>query len=166
MTGIGSIRFQAVQASRLREATLAHAVATVDQDEALNGASKSDVVRLAHQERSRDDGPQVPLSVYLSRAAQFRAQVKQKSKAEEAPQSECPIDKARAESATGENAPVNWLIADHFGGQSEVETPSKEEFVTPSTAEAESKEVFSSAPKINAAPQSLMADEWLLSPCA
>jgi hypothetical protein len=165
MTGIGSIRFQAFNASRIREMTLSHSVATVDQEEALNGASQSDAVRLASREGDKDAN-KVPMSVYLSRAAQFRSQLK-KAQPEETQESECPIEKARAESTTGANAPLNWLVADQYGGDTEF-APLAEEmnFARESISTAGSKESFSSQPKVASEPLSLMSDEWLLSPCA
>ena len=166
MTGIGSISYQAFNASRIREMTLSNQVATVDQDEALNGASRSsDMVKLASQERMRD-GDKVPLSVYLSRVAQFRSQLK-KTKTEETKEPECPVEKARAESSTGANAPLNWLVADHFGGEAEF-APSVQDLGLNSEAapEAFSAETFTAQPKVAAQPQSLLQDEWLLSPCA
>jgi len=164
MTGIGSISYQAFNASRLRESTLSRSVATVDQDEALNGASQSDMVRLAQRERTLNEHD-VPLSVYLSRAAQFRSQLKKTSKAEETQKPECPIEKARAESTTGENAPLNWLVADQFGGQTEF-APSAEQVSFQSESAPVSQETFTAQPKVAVEPQSLLADEWLLSPCA
>jgi hypothetical protein len=166
MTGIGSIRYQAFNAARIREMTLSNQVATVDQNEALDGASRSsDMVKLASQERSRD-GESVPLSVYLSRAAQFRAQLK-KPKTEETPKPECPIEKARAESTTGANAPLNWLVADQFGGQADF-APSVQDLSlgSESAPEAPSAETFTTQPKVASQPESLLQDEWLLSPCA
>lgn len=166
MTGIGSIRFQALSATRLHEMQLNQSVSTVSREEADNGASFSDVVRLASRQNDSENS-KVPLSVYLSRAAQFRAQLK-KPKTEETQKSECPIDKARAESTTGANAPLNWLMADQFGGQAEF-APSVEDFQFSSAALSSSDsgaEVFSAQPKVASEPQSLLADEWLLSPCA
>lgn len=165
MTGIGSIRFQALSASRIREATLAHSVATVDQEEALNGAAQSDVVRFAGQERNRD-GNKIPLSVYLSRAAQFRSQLK-KAKPEETQEPECPIEKARAESTTGKNAPLNWLVADQFGGETEFSLQAEEmKFAHEAVPSTSSQETFNAQPLVASEPQSLLAGEWLLSPCA
>lgn len=166
MTGIGSIRFQALSSTRLQEMQLSQSVATVSREEADNGASFSDVVRLAARQQDSENG-KVPHSVYLSRAAQFRAQLK-KPRTEETPKSECPIDKARAESTTGANAPLNWLMADQFGGQAEF-SPSAEDFQLssgPSSFSNSDSTVFSAQPKVAAEPQSLLADEWLLSPCA
>jgi hypothetical protein len=162
MTGIGSIRYQAFNASRIREMTLANSVATVDQDEALNGASQSDAVRLAARER--EDSHKVPMSVYLERAAQFRAQLK-KAKPEETPEPECPIDKARAESTTGENVPLNWLVADQFGGDTEFAPSSEEMNFAAAPTTTSSQETFLAQPKVAAEPMSLMSDEWLLCPC-
>ena len=145
--------------------SLSNSVATVDQDEALNGASQSDIVRLAQKDQSRDNNS-VPLSVYLSRAAQFRAQLK-KPKTEETKEPECPIEKARAQSTTGENAPLNWLVADQFGGQAQF-APSAEEmnFTSQDAPSASVSETFTAQPKVASEPTSLLGDEWLLSPCA
>ena len=165
MTGIGSIRFQALSSTRLHEMQLSQSVATVSREEADNGASFSDVVRLAARQQDSENG-KVPHSVYLSRAAQFRAQLK-KPKTEEAPP-ECPVEKARAESTTGANVPLNWLMADQFGGQAEFSPPAEDfKFSNEPLSSADpSAAVFTAQPKVASVPQSLLADEWLLSPCA
>jgi hypothetical protein len=140
------------------------AVETVSQEEANNGASQSDVIRLASRDQERN-GEQVPMSVYLSRAAQFRAQLK-KPKTEEQPKPECPVEKARAESQTGENAPLNWLVADHFGGQADFAPTGNDVLVTESKSKEPSADEFTCQPTIASESGSLLSGEWLLSPCA
>ena len=151
-----------MQASRIRDISLERSVREVSLDEAANGASQSDSLRLASRER--EDGSKVPFSVYLQRAAQFRANLKDK-KSQEASEPECPIEKARSESTTGENVPLNWLVADHYGGDSQP-VPSQEAFIAGET-HSPSKEVteFSAQPQI-ASSGSLLANEWLLTPCS
>ena len=148
----------------MRNLTLERAVATVDQEEAKNGASQSDQVRLASREQSKLEAS-VPLSVYLSRAAQFRSSLK-KSKTEEPKKTECPIEKARAESTTGENAPLNWLVADHFGGQAD-SFPSSNDVVS-KDSDFQPKEAALTSLSLQSQPMdstpSLLQDEWLLSP--
>ena len=162
MNAIGGIRFQAVQAARLRDITLERAVATVDQEEAKNGASMSDGVRLASRDHDKD-GNQVPFHVYLQRVAKFKAGLKDKKQEPQKP--ECPIEKARAESTTGENVPLNWLVADHFGGDGDgfpaasdsVQNEAELDFQIADTS-------FSLQPTVSAEPQSLLNSEWLISP--
>lgn len=162
MIGVNSISYQSLLANRLRESTLERSVATVDQEEANNGAAQSDMFR----QSVRDE--KVPFSVYLQRAAQFRGQLKKTNKTEEdsKPEVDCPIAKARAASQTGENAPVNWLIADHFGGDAEPELAGGE-FVS-SAPKAPSQETFSlnTQPVIGGESSSLMENEWLIAPGA
>ena len=64
-------------AERIREMNLQRSVSEVSNDEALNGASQSDSLRLASRERETNSNT-VPLSVYLQRAAKFRANLKKK----------------------------------------------------------------------------------------
>jgi hypothetical protein len=141
------------------------AVATVDQEEARNGASQSDGVRLASREQDKERNT-VPLSVYLQRAAQFRGDLK-KTKSEEPKEPECPIDKARAESTTGENTPLNWLVADHYGGQTDM-SPQGDDLLSHSGDTLFQPSVsdfsFSLQAGSNDSPQSFLAGEWLLSP--
>lgn len=152
--------------NRQYELSLQRSVATVEKDEAENGAAQSDLIRLTST-REYDNGSQaVPLSVYLSRAAQFRSQLKTTKKDEE-PKPECPVDKARSQSLTGENVPLNWLMADQFGGQ-ELQAPGREDVQMGALELAvdNTSAVFTAQPKVAVEPQSLLADEWLLSPCA
>lgn len=142
---------------------LQRSVGTVDQEEARNGASQSDAVRLSAREQNKDSS-KVPMKVYLERAAQFRAKLK-KSKAEDEKKPECPVERARAESTTGENVPLNWLMADHFGGETEFAPEAKD---VAGGEELNFQQDFSLGiqPKVSSQPESLLADEWLLSPCA
>ena len=160
---MNTITYQSLLANRLRESMLERSVATVDKEEANNGAAQSDLFR---QTAARDE--KVPFSVYLQRAAQFRGQLKKTNKAEEdnKPEVDCPIAKARAASQTGENAPINWLIADHFGGDAEPELAGGE-FVS-NTPSAPSQESFSLNPQpvIGGESSSLMDNEWLIAPGA
>lgn len=163
MNAIGGIRFQAVQAARLRDITLERAVATVDQDEARNGAAQSDGVRLASREQDKD-GNQVPFHVYLQRVAKFKAGLKDK-KQEAAKKPECPIEKARAESTTGENVPLNWLIADHFGGDGDAVLPADDAVHTETESTFSAADAtFTLQPSVPDAPSSLLDSEWLISP--
>lgn len=170
MTGIGSIRPQAQSAQRLHEMMLARSVATVSQEEALNGAAQSDIVRLAGREQ-QSDADVVPFSVFQNRAAQFGSQLKSKKSddSKESQTPECPIEKARAESTTGANAPLNWLVADQFGGEAEF-SPSgvdlmenRDEIPVKNDS---SDAIFTSQPVVASESSPLLSEEWLLSPCA
>lgn len=144
---------------------LERSVGQVSDEEARNGASQSDGIRLSAREQYQDD--KVPMSVYLSRAAQFRADLK-KSKTEEPKEPECPIKKARAESTTGENVPLNWLMADQFGGQSDF-SPQADDLYSLEQGHSSLQEggsEFTAQPRYSIEAQSFMDNEWLLSPCA
>jgi len=163
MIGINSIRLQSAHAARLRDLSNLRAVETVSQDEATNGASQSDTIRMATRERSRDN-EQVPLSVYLSRAAKYRGGLKKSKKTEES-KPECPVEKARSESRTGANAPLNWLIADQYGGEAEFAPTAQDMVATEAeTPKAPTAEQFTVQPQVSEAPGSLMPQEWLLTP--
>ena len=165
MIGIGSIRLQNNHLSRLRDARLSSQVAEVSLDEAYNGAAQSDGVRLASREQD-ENGSKVPMHVYLNRAAKFRAELKKKKDVEHA-EPECPIEKARSESTTGANTPLNWLVADHFGGETEAGPKADDLFSnTPVQMESSESTAFSLQPTVSSEPRSLLAQEWLLSPCA
>lgn len=162
-----SIRLQSVVAERVRELTLERSVSEVDQDEALNGAAVSDVVRIARRDHASDDAPAVPFHVYLQRAAKFQGALRNK-KAEKPSEPECPVEKARAQSTTGANAPLNWLTPDLFGGEPEPPAVGGDSRVSEEPAlhsvELEEGMVSYSAPLVNSEPTSLLADEWLFSP--
>lgn len=167
VNAIGSIRLQSVIAERVRELALERSVADVDQDEALNGAAVSDVVRIARREQNHDS-PSVPFHIYLQRAAKFQGQLRSK-KAEKPAETECPIEKARAQSTTGANAPLNWLTPDHvFGGDQQPPAVGGDSLVTEEaplhSVELEEGLVSYTAPLVNSEPTSLMAEEWLFSP--
>lgn len=153
-------------AERIREMNLQRSVSEVSNDEALNGASQSDSLRLASRERETNSNT-VPLSVYLQRAAKFRANLKKK-KTEETKESECPIEKARAESATGANAPLNWLTPDQFGGEAEQPPAAHtgDDGMAPELQKLDmgDGQVSYSAPTVNRESSSLMQNEWLFSP--
>lgn len=161
MIGVNSISYQNVMASRLREQMLERSVATVDREEAANGAAQSDQFRQAAKDEK------VPLSVYLQRAAQFRTQLKDTKKSEEdsKPDTDCPIAQARSESEVGENVPLNWLVADQFGGDGSAEmTGSGTESFSAEQPSAPSAELFSlTAPgQSYSEPSSLLSGEWLI----
>lgn len=167
MNAIGSIRLQSVVAERVRELALERAVADVDQDEALNGAAVSDVVRIARREQN-SDSPTVPFHVYLQRAAKFQGRLQPK-KAEKPAESQCPIDKARAQSSTGANAPLNWLTHDHlFHPDQQPPAVGGDSLATEQaplhSVELEEGLVSYTAPLVNSEPASFLADEWLFSP--
>lgn len=166
MNAIGSIRIQSVLAERVREMNLERSVATVSQDEALNGASFSDSVRFATHQQTRD-GETVPMHIYLQRAAKFQKQLRAK-KTEQEQEAECPIKRARAESLTGENAPLGWLTSDQFGQDNQPPAVGGDARVSeePSlhSVELEQGMVSFSTPLVNSEPSSLMSEEWLFSP--
>lgn len=148
-------------------------VATVSDSDAQREAARSDEVILALGKKSQSEKA-FSLAHYAKRAA-IVSRLNQQTKADKKGQEESsnPIDFARANSLIGANAPLNWLVADGMALESGEAQPglAKEAFSATSAQSAgefPGQEVFSlnSAVKQASSEGSLMAQEWLLSPCA
>jgi hypothetical protein len=167
MNALGGISYSSYELyTRQYEQALASDVSTVSDSEAQNGASQSDSVRFAAREQSKEDSA-VPFSTYVKRAVQFGQTIKKEAGKKDGDQkcSTCPIEKARAESLVGENAPLNWLVADQMGGQASV--PTREDFVNrPEIDFQDPAAIFSPEPFLEASSGgTLLSQEWLLTPC-
>lgn len=163
MGTLGAINVINNRGAQLHEMRLANAVATVDQTEAEQGAAHNDMVRIS--QRDREDV--VPFERYLSRVSKSALLLKKNSeqkKKETEAEENCPIAKARANSEVGENAPLNWLIADQMGGQTEVpqNLDSRAEVTEFTTSEPAA--TFTSQPLFQDNGGTLLEQEWLLSP--
>ncbi len=152
----------------LHQLTLQRQVATVDRVEAESGASQSDSVRLAARKNDQEDR-EVSLQTYQDRAIAFgSAKQKKQVNKQDKTESHCPIEKARSESLIGENVPLEWLIADSFGGEASSQQVGSDAVV--SRLDAESSPALET--RTQALDQSsecsgtLLGQEWLLSPCA
>ena len=168
MVSLGNIGSSYDRYNMLYQQALERDVTTVDTAEAENGASMSDSFRAANK-KNGDEDTKVPFSAFTKRVAHFSQLVKKEAgKKDEAEKTSCPIEKARAESLIGENAPLNWLMADQMGGQ--VSTPQREDFAGPQA------EISFQSPAALFAPEqsiyeepsggTLLSQEWLLTPCA
>lgn len=151
----------------LYQQALERAVSTVDTAEAENGAALSDSFRSAAKRTGEDES--VPLSTYTKRVAHFSQLAKKEAgKKDDVDKSSCPIEKARAESAIGLNAPLNWLVADQMGGQ--VATPQREDFAadSPELSFQSPAAVFTPQAEMSEAPSegTLLGQEWLITPCS
>lgn len=166
MNALGGIGFSSYELyTRNYQSALEADVASVNQREAENGAAMSDTVRLAAKEQSKEELA-TPLAAHLRRAVQLGQTVKKDAEKQEAQES-CPIALARSQSAVGENAPLNWLVADQMGGQTS--TPDREDFVSekPELSFQDPSAVFVAEPTPETTSGgTLLSQEWLLSPCA
>lgn len=166
MLSLGHIGSSYDRYNMLYQSALEREVSTVDTAEAENGAAVSDSFRAANKRNSEEE--KVPLSVFTKRVAHFGQLVKKEAgKKDDVEKSSCPIDKARAESLTGMNAPLNWLVADQMGGQ--VDTPVREDFAgdAPEISFQSPAALFFSEPAVEeTSGGTLLSQEWLLTPCA
>ena len=168
MVSLGNIGSSYDRYNTLYQLSLEREVSTVDTAEAENGAAQSDSFRAANKRNSEDE--RVPLSNFTKRVAQFSQLVKKEAgKKDDVEKSSCPVEKARAESAVGMNAPLNWLVADHMGGQ--VSTPTRQDFAgdTPEIDFQSPAALFVAEPSLSQEEPSdgtLLSQEWLLTPCA
>lgn len=111
MIGLGQI--PTLGNSRIHEMRLFQEVAKVDEKEAEQGALHSDAVKL--NSRDRDDEGLLSRQALSKRISKFWLNLKSKKSQEQKPvEDDCPISKARAESAVGENAPLGWLTLDQM----------------------------------------------------
>jgi hypothetical protein len=169
MNALGGIGYSSYQLyTRQYELSLEADVSSVSDDEARNGAAQSDSIRLAAKEQSRED-VSLPLASYLKRRVALSQQLNKQSGAKEEGKttSFCPIDQARAASLVGENAPLEWLVADQMGGQTG--TPTREDFHAPKAELSfdEPAAFLVAAPSTEAASEgTLLGQEWLLTPNA
>lgn len=167
MNALGGIGYSSYELyTRNYQSALEADVSSVSQREAENGAAMSDTVRLAAKEQSKDERA-LPLASQLKRAVSFTQNAKKEAGQKEQSQESCPIAQARAESAVGENAPLNWLVADQMGGQAA--PPQREDFLVekPELSFQDPSAVFVTDPdKDVTSGGTLLSQEWLLSPCA
>lgn len=169
MNALGSIGYSSYSLyTRDYEANLAHECATVSDTEAEAGLLQNESFRATAKDKNGEEKV-VPFSTYVKRVQQFAGQVKKDAGAKDTPKSECPIDKARAESLTGMNAPLGWLMPDQMGGDAPG-TPERQDFVGQpefSLQDTGALVVMLDTPSIE--PYSggtLLSQEWLLTPCA
>lgn len=137
-------------------------VAKVDSKEAEQGAMHSDSFKTSSK---KDDG--LSGKGLTNRLSKLWLDLKtKKAEKPKTPEEDCPIAKARAESETGENAPLGWLTLDHVVGQ-ENGAPSYEHNSLNQPRTAPSKEVTSLSflqPDPDDADY-MFNEEWFLSPC-
>lgn len=165
MNAIGGIGYSSYELyTRDYQSQLESDVAKVNDTEAEWGAQLSDSVRFLAKEQSRDEKA-VPFSTYVKRAIQFGQTVKKEAGKKDEAKESCPIAKARSESLIGENAPLNWLVADQMGGHTG--TPQREDFVVDKPApdfQSPAAVFLPDAPVEVASGGTLLSQEWLLTP--
>ena len=167
MSAIGGIGYSSYQLyTRDYQSQLESDVANVNTTEAEWGAAQSDSFRGLAKENSREE-KSVPLSTYIKRVHQFGQIAKKEAGKKDEAKESCPIEKARSESQIGENAPLNWLVADQMGGQAG--TPQREDFLAEKPVldfQSPAAVFLPDAPAEDLSSGTLLGQEWLLTPAA
>jgi hypothetical protein len=168
MNALGGIGFSNYELyARQYEAALEADVSSVNDTEAEYGAAQSDALMLSAKQSSQEEragGISNRHKQIYKFGQKARQAVDKKDSVEE---STCPIDKARSQSLVGQNAPLNWLVADQMGGYAA--PPEREDFhCQPELSLQDPGAVLfaESAPAEAVSGGTLLSQEWLLSPCA
>jgi len=168
MIGLGQIPTIGNTTARSHEMRLFREVEKVDEKEAEQGALHSDGLRLNSREKDSRiltrSGLSDKLSKFWKTLKTKRSEPEKKTGDED-----CPVDKARAQSAVGQNAPLGWLTLDHlFRDGNGPATGGADSYVEKSQADSVSSSESTELSFLRADPDDadyLFNDEWFLSPC-
>lgn len=150
----------------LYQLSLEREVSTVSREEAESGLSQSDQFRATTKATQGEERP-TTLAGYLQRSRALNLQQPKTGggKTSESASESCPIAQARSRSVVGENAPLNWLVADQMGGYASA--PQAQDFCGAAETPLQSQEAL-----VVASPEpdaslggTLLSQEWLLTPC-
>lgn len=164
--GLGASNFELY--TRQYQSNLATEVATVSDTEAEWGAAQTDEVMLAAKQQPEAQSS-VNLAHYATRAARLHRfdRRKSSSNSKDAPKSTHAADVARSQSFIGENAPLNWLVADHLGDSNSnlKEFSQHDGYLLAPTLHPERDNLLIGSSTTFVEP-TLLNQDWLLSPCA
>ena len=164
MIGLGQIPSLG-NPQKIYESRLFREVAQVDDKEAEQGAMHSDLVRLSSKEKEDILVSQRSLAGRLTSLWKtLKTKTTRKSKSEV--EDDCPINRARAQSLTGENAPLGWLTYDQMSEHDDASAPSRESIKSSTPQEVESREI-SLLSFLRPDPEDddcMFNEEWFLSP--
>ena len=163
MIGLGQINSIGNSSNRVHEMRLFREVSSVDEKETEQGALHSDVLRLSSRDRHNGVSKK-GLTHHLARLWKSVKSKTAQAKQENA-QEDCPIARARAQSAVGENAPLGWLTYDQMG-DTEASAPALEKMSSKSPAPK--SDSIDSLTFLKTDPDDhdyMFCEEWFLSPC-